>query len=106
MLNVSIVYLGFSKGAWIMEIGEITTTPENLKAQSWRRGPRVKGPLRLKIEALQVGQSFSIFLKEGDSRSAIRDRIASARKQVSMQTGKKFSVNAVGDSEFVISRNY
>ena len=87
-----------------MEIGEIKETPKDLETQSWRRGPRIKGPLRLAIEKLNLRQSFSVLVGEGEDRNRIRDKIASARKQVSMQCEKRFMVNAVGDSEFVVSR--
>ena len=87
-----------------MQIGAIKETPKDLETQSWRRGPRIKGPLRLAIEKLSVGQSFSVVIGDDENKNRVRDKIASARKQVSMQCEKRFVVNAVGDFEFVISR--
>lgn len=87
-----------------MEIGEIKKTPESLLKQSWRRGPLVKGPLRMAIEKLEVGQCFSVSIGESDNRDNIRDRISSARKQVSAKQKKQFSVHSAGEFEFIISR--
>lgn len=86
-----------------MIIGEIKTEVP-CPAADWRNGPGKIGPLREKIQALNVGESFTVSVSPTDDIGKARDRISSCRTHVMKSKKCKFVLRKTNELEFTIWR--
>jgi hypothetical protein len=86
-----------------MLIGEITASVK-CPAEDWRNGPGKIGPLREKMDALNVGESFTVSISPEENIVKARDRISSCRTHLMKVKKCKFLLRKTADLEFTVWR--